>query len=138
MTRPRILVINDEPAMQEFFHFNLTVRGYDVLVVKGSGDVLVLVKNEQPHLVILDLMVSAVDGFELCQKICESARTSVIAFNMRGGEADLLRCLAMGVEDYLGKPFGVDELLARIRAVLRHKGLNRAAEIAVSTEWSKR
>ena len=137
MTRPRILVVNDELAMQEFFRFNLTVRGYEVIAAKGSAGVLVMVEKAQPHLVILDLMVRGVDGFELCQKICDSAKISVIAFNMRGGEADLLKCLAMGVEDYLGKPFGVEELLARIRAVLRYRGLNRAAEIAKSTEWSK-
>jgi DNA-binding response OmpR family regulator len=121
MYSPRILVVNDEASLRSFFHFNLNVRGYEVIDTLGSPEVFDLVQSENPDLVILDLMVQGVDGFELCRNICQNSGSSVIAFNMRGGEADLLRCLEMGVCDYLGKPFGVDELMARVRAVLRHR-----------------
>jgi DNA-binding response OmpR family regulator len=123
LTRPRVLVVNDESALRDFFRINLKVRGCDVLVTLGSPEVLALLKKEQPDLVILDLTVRGVDGFELCRQICQASLTSVIAFNMRGNESDLLRCLEMGVDDYLGKPFGVDELMARVWAVLRRKRL---------------
>jgi two-component system, OmpR family, phosphate regulon response regulator PhoB len=123
VTRPRILVVNDESALRDFFRINLMVRGCDVLVSWGSPEVLAIMQKEQPDLVILDLTVRGVDGFELCRQICQSSSSSVIAFNMRGNETDLLRCLELGVDDYLWRPFGVDELMARVWAVLRRKRL---------------
>ncbi|GEM_PF-3498188 len=128
MNRPKVLIVNDEAAIRDFFHFNLQRRGYEVTDTLGTPEVMALVENEDPDLVILDLMVRGVDGFGLCRRICQSTRSSVIAFNMRGGESDLLRCLEIGVDDYLGKPIGVDELMARVRAVLRNKGSVRAYE----------
>jgi DNA-binding response OmpR family regulator len=121
MTRPRVLVVNDEAPLRELFRFNLNVRGYEVIDTFGCPEVLTIVEQEKPDLVILDLTIRGTDGFEICRKICQSSKSSIIAFNMRGGDSDLLRCLEMGVDDYLGKPFGVDELMARIGAVLRHR-----------------
>jgi len=121
MNHPKILIVNDEAALRDFFRFNLQMRGYDVIDTLGSPDVYGLVEREEPDLVILDLMVRGTDGFALCQRLCQSAKSAIIAFNMRGGENDLLKCLEMGVDDYLGKPVGVDELMARVRAVLRNK-----------------
>lgn len=123
-----ILVVNDEPAIRDFFRFNLQVRGYEVIDTSGTSVVLDIVKKEMPDLTILDLMVRAVDGFELCRQICAYSSSRVIAFNMRGGDVDLLRCLEMGVDDYLGKPFGVDELMCRVRAVLRCRRFIKAPE----------
>jgi DNA-binding response OmpR family regulator len=123
-----ILVVNDEPSLREFFKVNLKVRGYGVIDIAGSRDVVKIVEKSMPDLTILDLMVSAVDGFDLCRQICSSSSSKVMVFNMRGGEADLFRCLEMGVDDYLGKPFGVDELMARVRAVLRHKRFSSLPE----------
>jgi DNA-binding response OmpR family regulator len=128
MNRPKILIINDEAALRDFFRFNLQMRGYDVTDTLGLPDVYTLVEKEQPDLVILDLMVRGIDGVELCRRICRSTDSSVIAFNMRGGENDLLRCLEIGVDDYLGKPIGVDELMARVRAVLRNKRFIKTPE----------
>jgi DNA-binding response OmpR family regulator len=122
----RIMVINDEPPLKEFFRFNLSLRGYDVLESIGGPEVLALLENEKPELVILDLMVSGVDGFEICSRICAARQSSIIVFNMRGGESDLLRCLEMGVDDYLGRPLGVDELMARVRAVLYSQRLKES------------
>lgn len=132
MKRPRILIVNDEASLRDFFRFNLQRRGYDVTDAMGSPEVRGLVEKERPDLVILDLMVRGTDGFVLCRWICQSTRSSVIAFNMRGGENDLLRCLEMGVDDYLGKPIGVDELMARVRAVLRNKTSVGNSELAMN------
>jgi two-component system, OmpR family, KDP operon response regulator KdpE len=121
MERSIVIVVNDEVALRNFFRFNLKARGFEVYDVTGCPEVLELVEEKQPDIVILDLMVRDVDGFALCKQICEMGTSSVIALNMRGSESDLIRCLDMGVADYLNKPFGVDELLARINAVLRHQ-----------------
>jgi two-component system, OmpR family, KDP operon response regulator KdpE len=127
MSRTRILIVNEEQVLREFFRFNLTRRGYEVLECPGDSGVFDVITKEKPDLVIMDLMVSGADGFEICRRICEAQEPSLIVFNMRGGEADLLRCLEIGVDDYMGKPFGVNELIARIHAVLRHKRVSMAA-----------
>ena len=137
MNRPRILIINDEAALRDFFRFNLQMRGYDVTDTFGTSEVLARIEKEGPDLVILDLMVRGVDGFGLCRRICQSTHCSVIAFNMRGGESDLLRCLEMGVDDYLGKPIGVDELMARVRAVLRNRRSIRVPESEIVAQGSE-
>lgn len=134
MICPRILVVNDESSLRDFFSFNLKVRGCEVIATLGSPAVIQTVQKEQPDIVILDLNVRGVDGFELCREICRSSSASVIAFNMRGGESDLLNCLEMGVDDYLGKPFGVDELMARIWAVLRRRRKIRNTQMTESQD----
>lgn len=121
MVRPRIFIINDEPVLREFLRFNLKHRGYEVLESRGGPRVYERISKEKPDLVIMDIMVAGVNGFELARKISEANEPSLIVLNMRGGEAELLACLEIGVDDYISKPFGVDELIARIRAVLRHR-----------------
>ena len=121
MRHPGILVVNDYPALREYFSFSLGIRGYAVKDIMGSTEVLSVIETEQPDLVILDVNLRRLDGFALCRKICESPVRSVIVFNMRGSENDLLQCLEMGVDDYIGRPLGVTELLARVRAALRHR-----------------
>jgi DNA-binding response OmpR family regulator len=121
VTQPYIMVIIDEPALKELFRINLSVRGYDILDIPGCEKSVSIAEKSKPDLVIIDLMVSEVDGFDICKQLCKLDIAPVIAFNMRGSDADLLRCFELGVDDYIGKPFGVDELMARINAVLRHK-----------------
>jgi DNA-binding response OmpR family regulator len=136
-TSSLILVVNDEPALRDFFRFNLQVRGFGVIDISGSQEVLKIVEKEMPDLTILDLMVREVDGFDLCRRICSNSSSRVIAFNMRGGESDLLKCLEMGVDDYLGKPLGVEELMTRVRAVLGNKRVIKAPVSLKSTVWSE-
>jgi CheY-like chemotaxis protein len=131
LARPRVLVINDDSALRDFICISLGGSGCDVLLCAGSPEVLTIMQKEQPDLVILDLTVRGVDGLELCRQICQSS-SSVIAFNLWGNESDLLRCLEMGADDYLGKPFGVDELTARVWAILRRKRLARPSQPSVS------
>jgi DNA-binding response OmpR family regulator len=137
MTRPYIMVIIDEQALKELFRINLSVRGFDVLDLPGCKNLVSITKKNKPDLVIIDLMISEVDGFDICKQICDLNIAPVIAFNMRGGDADLLKSFKMGVDDYIGKPFGVDELMARIYAVLRHKRFTGKALSENNIEWSK-
>jgi DNA-binding response OmpR family regulator len=128
MVCPRIFVVNDEAPLRHFFQFNLHARGFDVIATMSHPDVFKSIQEASPELVILDLMICGTDGFELCRQVCQSTTSSVIAFNMRGGESDLLRCLDMGVDDYLSRPIGVNELMARINAVLRHRKWAKSPE----------
>jgi DNA-binding response OmpR family regulator len=122
LARPRVLVINDDSALRNLIRISLGESGCDVLLSAGSPEVLAIMQKDPPDLVILDLTVHGVDGLELCRQICQTS-SSLIAFNLWGTESDLLRCLEMGADDYLGKPFGADELTARVWAILRRKRL---------------
>jgi DNA-binding response OmpR family regulator len=137
MSLPHVLVMIDEPALKYLFSINLYRRGYEVNVLPGSKDLISNIVQFNPDLVILDLMIQGINGFSLCNLLCKSNFSPVIAFNMRGGDDDLLKCLEMGVDDYIGKPFGIDELIARINAVLRHRRFERPGLSKRLIEWSK-
>lgn len=90
-----------------------------MVVSLDGGDALQLVEEERPDIALLDLMLPKVDGFELCRRIRERSSIGVIVISARGGESDKVRALNLGADDYMTKPFGIDELLARITATLR-------------------
>ena len=112
------LVVEDDPNIVDVIRSNLTIRGYDVTVSAGPG-ALRLVETEDPDIVLLDLMLPGIDGFELCRQIRERSTVGIIVVSARGGEQDKVNALYLGADDYLTKPFGVEELLARITATLR-------------------
>jgi len=136
MSKPRVLIVNDEAAIREFFRFNLAARGFDVMESQGNELVFSHIREFSPDIVILDIMANKIDGFELCNKICNETDASVIGFNMRGGDADMIRCLEMGVDDYFNRPLGVAELMTRIYAILRGKRFSSACDFINSREWS--
>jgi two-component system KDP operon response regulator KdpE len=114
-----VLVVEDDPNIVDLVRSNLLVRGFDVIVSRTGGDVDELVRDRQPDLVLLDLMLPGVDGFDLCRDIRAGSSIGIIVVSARRGEQDKVRALNLGADDYLTKPFGVDELLARIAALLR-------------------
>jgi two-component system KDP operon response regulator KdpE len=114
-----VLVVEDDRNIVDLIRSNLVVRGFSVVVSPDGSDALRLVDEEHPDIALLDLMLPAIDGFELCRSIRESSGIGVIVVSARGGEHDKVRALNLGADDYLTKPFGVDELLARITATLR-------------------
>jgi two-component system KDP operon response regulator KdpE len=126
MPRPRIFVINDYAPLRDLLRINLKVRGFEVTDTLSTPEIFKTIQQEQPDLVMLDLILSGTDGFELCRQVCESGLSAVIVINLRSGESDMLKCLEMGVDDYISKPFGVDELMVRIGAALRHRKRNKA------------
>jgi two-component system KDP operon response regulator KdpE len=113
-----VLVVEDDPNIVDLIRSNLTVRGFDTVVCAGSK-VLTLLDTEQPDMVLLDLMLPEADGFELCRQIREWSPVAIIVVSARGGERDKVMALNMGADDYMTKPFGIEELLARILATLR-------------------
>src|SRR5260370_541351 len=114
-----ILVVDDEPGIQDFIRRNLELRSFKVSL--ASNGLEVLAQFDQAHfvLVILDIMMPSLDGLEVCRRIREKSTVPIVILTALGEEADKISALNQGADDYLTKPFGVGELLARVRAVLR-------------------
>ena len=115
----KILVVEDDPNIVDLIRSNLAVRGFDTIVSTDGLRVLQLLETEAPDLILLDLMLPAVDGFELCKQVRERSSVGVIVVSARGGDHDKVAALNLGADDYLTKPFSIEELLARIAATLR-------------------
>src|ERR1700734_2702009 len=113
------LVVEDDPNIVDLIRSNLAVRGFDTVVSKDGARALQLLETESPDIVLLDLMLPEADGFELCRQIRERSLVGIIVVSARGGERDKVTALNMGADDYLTKPFSIEELLARIPATLR-------------------
>jgi two-component system KDP operon response regulator KdpE len=127
----RVLVVEDDRNIVDLIRSNLTVRGFSVVVSPDGSDALRLLEEERPDIALLDLMLPKVDGFDLCRHIRERSSIGVIVISARGGESDKVKALNLGADDYMTKPFGIDELLARITATLRR---SRPAEASAAPE----
>ena len=117
--RPRILLVDDEVAIQRAVGPLLRSRGYDVDIAGTGADALRIVDEQPPDLVVLDLGLPDIQGTEVCRRIRARAETPIIILSARGAEADKVNALDLGADDYVTKPFGPEELLARIRVALR-------------------
>jgi len=115
----RILVVDDDPSILKFVSANLTARGYAVTTASNGAQALDIIDREMPDLIILDIMMPRVDGLTLCQRVREFSSVPIIILSAREHEDQKVQALDLGADDYLTKPFGVRELLARVRAVLR-------------------
>jgi len=115
----RVLLVEDDRNIVDLVRSNLLARQYSVVVSLDGSDALRLVEEERPDIALLDLMLPKVDGFELCRQLRGTSSIGVIVISARGGESDKVRALNLGADDYMTKPFGIDELLARITATLR-------------------
>jgi len=119
MNKTRILVVDDELSIIKFLRANLESKGYEVLTAINGTEALQTFEMELPDLVILDIMMPKMDGFEVCRQLREWSQTPIIMLSARGDESDKVKCLDLGADDYITKPFGKDELIARVRAVTR-------------------
>ena len=126
----KVLVADDEAELRELIAFTLSQAGY--LVIKaGDGSAAVrLFAAEAPDLVVLDINMPALSGFQVCEAIRARSRVPVMMLTVRGEEEDLVRALGLGADDYLTKPFSPRTLLARIRALLRRAGMESTAPVA--------
>jgi two-component system KDP operon response regulator KdpE len=123
--RPLILVVEDEPQVMRVLRAALPGQGYRVLEATSGGQALVEAATRAPDVVLLDLGLPDLDGVEVTRRLREWSRVPVIVISARGQEPEKVQALDAGADDYLTKPFGTEELLARIRVALRH--LSRAA-----------
>ncbi len=114
-----VMIVEDDPNIVDLIRSNLVVRGFDTLVSNEGARALNLLDTENPDIVLLDLMLPDVDGLEICRLIRERSNVGVIVVSARGGERDKVSALNVGADDYMTKPFSIEELLARITATLR-------------------
>jgi DNA-binding response OmpR family regulator len=122
MAKQRIIAIEDEPDILEIVRYNLEKEGYEFLGETDGEEGLNLVRRELPDLVLLDVMLPGIDGLEICRRLKYEAATReipVIMVTAKSEESDIVLGLEVGADDYLSKPFGPRELVARVRAVLR-------------------
>ena len=115
----RILTVDDELSILKFLRSNLEDRGYTVISATNGEEAINIVERELPDLIILDVMMPKMDGFEVCRRLREWSQIPIIMLSARGDESDKVQCLDLGADDYIVKPFSANELVARVSAVLR-------------------
>jgi two-component system KDP operon response regulator KdpE len=119
-SRPRrVLVVDDEPRMIHFIHLNLDHDGYEVIEATSGSEALELLRDRMPDLILLDVMMPDMDGFETLQLLREISTVPVIMLTAKGEEEDRIRGLELGADDYITKPFSPREMVSRVRAVIR-------------------
>jgi len=119
MHRPKILIVDDDAAIVKLVRANLQANQYDAVTAMNGRAAIEVMERDTPDLVLLDIMMPEMDGFEVCRRLREWTQVPIIMLTARGDERDKVRCLDMGADDYISKPFGVGEMLARVRAVMR-------------------
>jgi two-component system KDP operon response regulator KdpE len=118
----RVLVVDDEPQIRRAVELNLLARGYDVAGAGSGEEALRSVEERPPDLVVLDLGLPGIDGLEVIRRLRRAHRLPIVVLSVRQDEVDKVAALDLGADDYVNKPFGMGELLARVRAALRRTG----------------
>lgn len=119
----KILVVDDEKNIVDIIKFNLKKEGYEVLTASNGREAIDVNEKEKPDLIMLDIMMPEIDGYEACKKIREKYNTPIIMLTARAEELDKVLGLELGADDYVTKPFGTRELMARVKANLRKKAV---------------
>lgn len=122
MIQEKILIVDDEEHIQELIKYNLQNSGYKVICASNGIEALSLIRKEAPHLILLDVMLPGIDGYEVCKEIRRDNLISnmpIIMITAKGEEFDRVLGLELGADDYITKPFSIRELIARTKAVLR-------------------
>lgn len=140
---PQILVIDDEPQIQRAIRTILTEKGFRVTTASNGEEGLALAAANEPDIIILDLGLPDMDGVEVCSRLREWTQTPIIILSVRDSERDKVGALDKGADDYLTKPFGIEELLARVRVALRHSAQKqgtqskvvRAGDLTIDLVW---
>src|SRR6059036_2126040 len=137
----KVLIIEDEEGIIHLLSLYLKDAGYEIAVAKDGADGLALHARLHPDLVILDIMLPAIDGFEVCRRIRAWSKTPILMLTARGDEDDRISGLDLGADDYLVKPFSPRELVSRVRAILRraegHEGQQAEGEEALANSHNK-
>lgn len=129
---PKVLVVEDEESLLFTLAHNLKREGYQVLTAARGDDGLRLAREKQPDLIVLDVMLPGIDGIQVCRMLRRDSDVPIIMLTALGGEGDRVAGLDTGADDYLAKPFGMRELMARIRALLRRSGPRAAPDYGPS------
>ncbi|PFG73204.1 response regulator transcription factor [Tepidiforma thermophila] len=119
---PKVLIVEDEESLLFTLAHNLKREGYQVLTAARGDDGLRLAREKQPDLIVLDVMLPGIDGIQVCRMLRRDSDVPIIMLTALGGEGDRVAGLDTGADDYMAKPFGMRELMARVRALLRRSG----------------
>lgn len=130
-TTPHVLVIDDEPQIGRALRAILTEKDFHVTTAARGEEGLTLAAANPPDIVILDLGLPDMDGIEVCARLRQWTQCPIIVLSVRDSERDKVAALDKGADDYLTKPFGIEELLARVRVALRHSALTRGVQASV-------
>ncbi|MGE5629302.1 MAG: response regulator [Solirubrobacterales bacterium] len=139
MAEEKILVVEDEAHIRELISFNLKNQGYNIIETDNGMDAIKIIKETNPDLVLLDIMLPGIDGFEVCKEVrrnSEVSDTPIIMLTAKGEEFDRVLGLELGADDYVTKPFGVRELMARVKAVLRRTALRTVSKNLIFNDIS--
>ena len=128
MDRPHILVVDDEAQITRVLRTSLSAQGYDIRVANSGEMALEIMKDWQPNLIITDLSMPSIDGVELCRTVRVASNVPIIVLSVRDKEQQKVEALDAGADDYVTKPFGMNELLARVRANLRRVPVESEAD----------
>jgi two-component system, OmpR family, KDP operon response regulator KdpE len=131
-----ILIVDDEPQIRRVMRATVTSQGYAVVEAKSGEEALDRIRSERPDLIILDVNLPGISGLETCREIRSSSDVPIIMLTVRNTERDKVQALDAGADDYVVKPFGVEELMARIRAALRRAAPGDAPPAFVSDDLS--
>jgi two-component system KDP operon response regulator KdpE len=114
-----VLVVDDEQEIVRVLRRNLIAHGYMVLVAESGEEAIEVVSQQRPDLLLLELLLPGISGLEVCRKIREASNVPIIVLSIKDTERDKVEALDLGADDYVSKPFGIDEVLARVRVILR-------------------
>src|SRR5512137_2883424 len=131
MKKTKILIVDDEPQILRALRAGLTAHGYEVVSAADGEEALDKAALELPDAIILDLNLPKLSGLEVCRSLREWSSAPIIVLSVRDAERDKVTALDLGADDYLTKPFGMDELLARLRVALRHAARTESPEPVV-------
>ena len=134
MKSATILIADDEPQIRRVMRATLTAQGYSIVEAKEGQEAVVKFRAERPDLVILDMNMPVMDGLQACREIRSCSEVPIIMLTVRSAEKDKVNALDAGADDYVVKPFGIQELLARIRAALRRSPSEQAEGVLSSKE----
>ncbi len=133
MNKVQVLVVDDEPRYLKLVRYNLEAGGYEVITAASGEEALSLVAGKNPDLIILDIRLPGIDGYEVCTKIREFSSTPIIMLTAKGEEQEKVHGLRLGADDYVTKPFGAEELMARVETVLRRGRIPEATALPILT-----
>jgi DNA-binding response OmpR family regulator len=133
----KILVVDDEISLQETLDYNLKKQGYEVKTTGDGAEVMDLAREWEPDLIVLDVMLPGMDGFEVCRVLRQEMATPVLMLTARDDEIDRVVGLEVGADDYMAKPFSMRELIARVKAMLRRVRLTRDEVVKSEIEAGK-
>jgi two-component system KDP operon response regulator KdpE len=125
--KTRVLIVDDEPETLKYVGANLKARGYDITTAADGTEALKRAEEDVFDLVLLDITMPGPDGFAVCQELRRTSAVPIIMLSARGQEKDKVKALDLGADDYITKPFGIEELLARVRSALRRSQQDTAA-----------